>query len=176
MLQTNPPSRLDAVEAWRLLITALSFFVAAFAFFQKVLWDKKHYAMEIVKEWDEQTAAHREAIECRFPALQQKNSTAEFSEAVAIKVYEAHEGDDLRLRQHIVSLLNHLEFISVAYKSKAANRDIIERTLTNPLIKWNGALAAYIKIDTQRSGRPSWTPYEELAEYLGKKRVKASVA
>jgi hypothetical protein len=127
--------------------------------YQKVVWDRKHYAAEIVRTWDANTRNLRRHIQSTFPGIHRGTNQVPIPLTVAERVYRAESDQDKESFQSLVSLLNHLEFVAIAYSRGVANRRVIDEALGRTLAQWFRGLDPFIAVYTKRAGRNPWEPF-----------------
>ena len=130
-------------------------------------WNKKHFAVELMEKWNHSTRRHRELIEDKFPQIYDSNRLMENPPCIAIEVARdiyacTPFGDDWRLRFSLHELLNHLEYISVSYTRGVADKEIVEGSFKNILIKWHRILNPFIQVVEEKWGFNPWQPYSDL--------------
>jgi hypothetical protein len=160
-------------QPWVNILSAASFLIAAFSFAQKVSWDRKHYALEILRNWDLATQGYRTAMGSAFPELYSQN--ARISKVIAERIYAGSSDQDKCIHQCLVSVLNHMTYIAVAYRSGATKRAIIEDHLGWTLVRWHDMLTPWLDLYNRDFPWHIWKVYEDLVEALKKKR-KLSLA
>jgi hypothetical protein len=73
-------------------------------------------------------------------------------EDVAKRVYIAESAEDKVTHQLLVSLLNHLEFVAIAYHRRAVRQSIILDALRGPPIRYYIGLEPFIRQYNEFSG------------------------
>jgi len=131
-------------------------------------WQRRQYAMEIFRGWNDNTADHAQAIENAFPHIRDVDRTTgkvnEITKEHAKRIYTCDFGDtkNWQLRFHIIELLNYLEFVAVAYSQGVADKQIILDSLKSPLIKWHDILKNFIETVSLCEGYEPWKPYIDV--------------
>jgi len=141
--------------------------------YYKFSLDKKHYALEMIREWNHQTAKDKIIVEKVVPGLYVKCSERLLGEklskiyaAASLKEEELTDGekkeDYLSAKESIVRLLNYFEFVSSAYLNKAVNKKIIRKSFSGTMLRYYCILNDYIKMEFDKTQRNPWQPYTEF--------------
>ena len=141
-------------------------------------WNRRHYATNLIVEWNNKTFSHRKAIEMIRPGLvdlDKKGDAVEITKKDAISIYTSvpNEKENLwELRFHFIELLNHFEAISVAYRNRVGDQRIIEESVRNALIRWHDILTNFIQVVNDHRGYDAWEPFTTLVNYWKRKSFK----
>ncbi len=138
----------------------------------QLLRERRLYAADVVKQWDEMTRGHKSEVEKHFPGLYSTTGAA-ISKDKARELYAAGNSDspNYHVRRAIVSLLNYFEFIGLACEWEIADRQVIDRSLRSPMKRWYDILKPFLAVYEQERGTCIWGPYENLvAEWEGRNR------
>jgi hypothetical protein len=170
MTQGKHGGRAEAIRAWLttvgLLISALSLAVAAYGIRENHEWNRRHFAAEMMREWNTSSSQHKVAIESAYPEFYQKEadelSRARMSPEEAKKVYTSTPKDSLRweTRNHCIALLNYFEYVTAAYEKNVADRNIIEDSFQPTILRWHHDLEEFISIMQKIRGYHPWPPLQ----------------
>jgi hypothetical protein len=143
-------------------------------------WNRRHCALQLGADWNENTAKHRRAIEDIFPGLIDKDTKAEYTTEItkelARKIYtskpEKIEGSTdsagipnyWKARFHLIELGNHMECISIAYINKVADQKMIEHSFKAPMIRWHKIMINFISEVQEHRGYSPWEPWDTVVQ------------
>ena len=140
------PDEVQLYLAWASVLgPVIPLIILIISLLQSSGWNKKKFAMDIVFDWNNKTAESKATIEKKFPKLFVGKITP-ISKAEANSLYKSKLADDIKVRQEIDKLLNHLEAIAVACNNKAVNEEIIRSIFKSILMKFYRGLETYIKL------------------------------
>lgn len=127
-------------------------------------WQRRQYAIGILRDWNDITADHAKAIEKAFPYIRDidriRGAINEITRDQAKEIYTCDPKHPYwELRFHIVELLNHLEFIVAAYSQNVADQEFVTEVFKRPLIKWYNILKNFLEIVEQCEGNQPWELY-----------------
>ena len=135
-------------------------------------WNRRHYALEIIRNWNDLTADHAKAIEEAFPHIRDIDKTTlkttELTKEKAKEIYTCSRDNKecWDLRFNIIELLNHLEFVISAYAEQVADREILLGSLRGPLCKWHDILKNFLDVVEQCEGYQPWKPFiDHIADW-----------
>jgi hypothetical protein len=142
---------------------------------------KKDAALQFLWIWDQQTGPHRQIIEDNISAL--GGSIDHMSAQLATQIWASgnavhFDGDHLHkmtdrekllydVKNSTMSLLNHLESISVAYAKDALDDEVVETSFKPVMIEWRHRLRPFTTIvDEAKSGRGqgTWQPFYDVVD------------
>jgi hypothetical protein len=128
-------------------------------------WQRRQYAIDIVRDWNKNTNGHSFAIEDAFPGIRDIDKTTgkvnEISKERAKKIYVSNpttDKADFELRFHIIQLLNYLEYVVTAYNSKVADEAVIVEAMKNPIVRWVIILNNFLDVVEMCEGYQPWGP------------------
>ncbi len=128
-------------------------------------WQRRQYALDLLRDWNANTNDHSQAIETAFPGIRDVDKTTgkvnEISKDRAKKIYisDPHkDSNDFLLRFHIIQLLNYLEFVVAAYNVNVADEEVILSTMKNPIIRWATILNNFLDVVEMCEGYQPWGP------------------
>ena len=139
-------------------------------------WNRRHYAVEIIRCWNDITADHAKAIEETFPHIRDidlsTGKTTEITKEKAREIYTCNpDNKNWAIRFHIIELLNHFEFVITAYSHQVADRGVILVGLRDPLSKWHDILKNFLEIVEQCEGYQPWQSFmDQIADWNAPKR------
>lgn len=135
---------------------------------------KVRFALDITGEWNDKTSDIRIGLDMiRAENVSRgRNQYAALEEKRAIDLYNSTPKDSLDyiLRGHIISVLNHFEYIARAFESGAADQEIIEESLypvmtrtyciLEPFVNANNSIASGV----MEKKVSSWPPLERVID------------
>ncbi len=133
-------------------------------------WQRREYALNLVKEWNENTSGHWQAIENKYPHLRDVDRTGgevtELTKQQAKDIYTCEPSDEecWKIRYHFIELLNYLEYVGMSYTQNVSDHKIIEACLKDAMIKYHDILINVIDVIDTCEGYLSWEPYIKLVE------------
>jgi hypothetical protein len=171
---------MNEIQFFGLFVSLISL---AFSIYKKFNLDKKHYALEMIREWNHQTAEDKIIIEKAVPGLYEKCSLRFLKErlgkiynASSLKKEELDEGekieDYLKVKESIIRLLNYFEFISSAYLNKAVDKKIIQNSFSGTMVRYYCVLNDYIRLEYEKTGRNPWLPYVKFIKMIANPKNK----
>ena len=131
-------------------------------------WYRRQYALDIMREWNDQALSHTTVIEQSFPGLfhvdTKVKNPVEMTKNDAVGIYTADPKNpkNLAIRTHISELLNYLEYVSTAYMHSVADKKIIETSFKQSLVNIEKILINYIEIVKERRGYQPWQSYLDV--------------
>jgi hypothetical protein len=127
-------------------------------------WNRRHYAAEIMKNWNEDVGKHKDAVLKAFPDFLDKTKRKPILREKAIEIYEATEKDKelFELRNHMVAMFNHLEYIASVYRNGVADRPMIKDAFDGVIKLWYNYFKTFIDISEERVGFRPWEPINNL--------------
>ncbi len=155
----------------------LSLISLALSIYYKFNLDKKHYALEMIREWNQQTAKDKIIIEKVVPGLYEKCSLRLLKEKLD-KIYNAATlkkeyledsesvEDYLSAKESMIRLLNYFEFISSAYLNNAVDKKIIQNSFSGTMVRYYCVLNDYIRLEYDKTNRNPWLPYVEFVKII----------
>jgi len=167
---------MEIISICILAVGAIGTLIAAFLVYRTLKsnhdWQRREYALNIVRDWNINTSAHWQALERVFPHLRDVDRTGgivtELTKQQAKEIYTCDPDDKMNwdLRYHVIELLNYLEFVSMVYIQKVADKEIIETCLKDAMIKYYDILKNVIDVVETCEGYLPWTPYSTLVGKL----------
>jgi hypothetical protein len=143
------------VSAWLILLTLKS----------NHDWQRRQYALDLLRDWNANTNDHSQAIEKAFPGIRDVDKTTgkvtEISKERAKKIYTSDpvkDENDFLLRFHIIQLLNYLEFVVASYNVNVADEEVIMSTMKNPIVRWATILNNFLDVVEMCEGYQPWGP------------------
>jgi len=133
-------------------------------------WNRRQYAMDMLKDWNANTAGHAKAIEDVFPHLRDVDRTGgqvtELTKQQSKHIYTCNPEDASlwNVRFHLVELLNYLEVIAIAYVEGVADEGMVHRCFRGPMMKWHDILTNFIQVVETCEG---YQPWEILQQVVG---------
>ena len=159
---------------WILAIGVIGALIGAFLVYRTLTsnhdWQRREYALNIIREWNSNTSERWQAIEEKFPHLRDVDRTGgkvtELTKQQAKDIYtcEPSNEESWKLRYHLVELLNYLEYVALSYSQNVSDQQIIEVCLKDAMIKYHDILKNVIEVVEICEGYLPWEPYTKLVE------------
>jgi hypothetical protein len=134
-------------------------------------WQRRQYALDILRDWNKNTNESGHAVEKAFPGIRDIDKTTgrvnEISKDRAKRIYISNpesDGEDFALRCHIIQLLNYLEYVVTAYNSNVADEEVVLSGLKTPIIRWVTILANFLDIVEMCEGFQPWAPLRQTVK------------
>lgn len=140
--------------------------------------NRRHYASEMMKDWNDNAGKHKDAILKEFPDLLDKKNTKPLSREKALAIYGAIYGNDAKdkelfeLRNHIIAMFNYFEYIASAYFNGVADQLMIEETFDGVIKLWYNYFKAFIDVAEEKVGFRPWQPINDLIIHWEAKKNK----
>ncbi len=94
--------------------------------------ERKQLAVQMLAEWNRNTADHRAAIDLAYPGQLDDTHPSQgggprLDEAEAKRLHDAgtQNPDDIQVRGHVMQLLNYCEYVAVAAQQGAADPQVV---------------------------------------------------
>jgi hypothetical protein len=165
--------KLETLRLWIqvgvLVVSAIALLHGAHGISKQRQWDRAHFAVEMINQWDVYSRDHKAAIEAAYPELI-KNEQVRRPEGL-ISYEEAHclyystpENDPLRweIRNHCISLLNYFEFVTAAWEEDIADHAVIEDSFKSPILRWHGNLQQFMYVMQDARQYEPWQPLQRV--------------
>lgn len=156
------------------VLTAFSILVVSWRLYIDSSWNRRLFATNMIKEWNDSVRKHIMIIEKKYPHIVHKNPSTNQLEPIPkldVKaIYETNASDPelWELRENIIELLNDLEFISIAWSRRVADRIIIYKSFKWQLVNWYKALKPFMEMTKSGRGEHPWSPFQEVVEHWNK--------
>jgi hypothetical protein len=151
------------------IVSTLSIIVAIMALRANHDWNRRHFASQMISNWNKQTKPFIDDIEMIEPGIidfGKDNRITQITQREAHAIYYSNVSDDSKewkLRTRFIHLLNELESIAAAYKNAVGDRQMIEESFRDIFVKWGFVLEHFINIyKEQRKNPKPWGPYHDL--------------
>jgi hypothetical protein len=152
-----------------LIVSAGALVFAAYGISQQRKWERKHFAVEMINEWNNQSSNHKAAIENAYPELFTNDgplsSRPRMTSEEAHLIYTSTEAKDKvrwETRNHCIALLNYFEFVASAWDKEIADREIIEDSFKSTILRWHHDLEEFmIEMKKTRQYEP-WPPLQSV--------------
>jgi len=165
---------METFSTWVIAIGAMGTLIGAFLVYRTLVsnhdWQRREYAMNILREWNNNTTEHWRVIEGVFPHLRDVDRTGgritELTKQQAKDIYTCEPSNNKywELRYHIVEMLNYLEYVGMSYSQNVADQYIIKCSLKEAMIKYHDILKNMIDVVEICEGYTPWEPYIKLVE------------
>lgn len=163
---------MEIVWTWIIAVGAIGTLIGAFLVYRTLKcnhdWQRREYAINLIRDWNIHTSKHWQVLEGVFPHLRDVDRTGgtvtEITKQQAKDIYTC-EPDNTRyweLRYHLVEMLNYLEYVSMSYEQKVADQEIVETSLKDIMIKYYDILKNLIDVVETCEGYLPWEPYTAL--------------
>ena len=187
-------SKLERIRVWLLapglLVSAGALVCAAYGINEQHKWYRRHFAVEMIREWNNHSNTHKAAIENAYPQLfreegpQQSRPRIDKEEARRIyfsikddgsgdptKTVSANgSGDPTKIvdskrwdtRNHCIALLNYFEFVASAWENQVADRKMIEDSFKKTILRWHHDLEEFMSVMRATRQYEPWLPLQRV--------------
>ena len=158
----------ESIKSIGIWIAAIGLLLNYFRLRANNSWKRKHFATNMIAEWNDRTAEHRKQIETLEPGLIDLNDKAEvkeISQQTAKDIYETQDQNskEWKLRFHFLEMMNYFEYVSSAYWNRIADKKIIEKSFMNIMLKYDKILTNFIdEYKKHRGYENPWGPYHDV--------------
>lgn len=163
----------QAMTAVGSVSTAVAVFLALLSFRNTHEWNRRHYTIEFLGNWNESTRQHFVALEKRFPeffAVPDFITNPDLMESWCLdrnqakELVEVKSADEIDLRGHIVELLNYFEGIASAYEQYVVDREAIEDSAMTVILDVCVYFQPFIEEMRKINRRDPWPPLSRVVE------------
>src|SRR5262249_35499118 len=142
------------------------------------IWKRQDLAIQLLRDWDEKTTAHRakiDRLQAKLEGIKVAARMPPIKKELADKLWQQQGYDDgnqeeearFQLRSELISLLNYFDSVAVAYNTQAANQQLIAYSLKDSLLRWQGRLRAFTNAAKEaEGGNEVWEAYDHLMTVL----------
>jgi len=162
----------EVVALGGLFVTAAGLVMGIYA---RLGLDKRQFALQMLSEWNRQTAGDRMKIEKAFPGLYERCIPLSDAEATAlangrwvpdpqrmVHASDSMSADGHDVREAVIRLLNYFEFVAAAVRQGAANSKIIRESFAGTMTRFYCLLGAFIEAERRLTSRNPWAPYSRF--------------
>ncbi len=167
---------LQVSQTLGILLVALSIYVSWRSFQEQQRsfhdqheWNRRQYTSELLGRFNAELKDHRAPIMQAFPGLYHQVSSAPPSHEECRKILKAQKGDfsvrgvdAFELRNHIVSVLNYFENVTLAWESQTGNQDTIKESLSLTILRWHDFFHNFILEANDEMGGDAWPPLNRV--------------
>ena len=169
----------EAIAASGLVMTALSLFLGAITLRETHDWNRRHYTVELMQNWNPQTRKHLAYLRQHFPdfmnvpdfiAKPESKSSWEMDREIAKAAVHSTptdaDADQLYLEtcDHLIALMNYLEDVSAAYEQHIVDRSAVEDSLGPVMVDTYVYFRPFIDEVRSVSRHEPWPPLKRVVE------------
>jgi hypothetical protein len=170
---------LQAATAVGSVATAVGIFLALISLRDTHEWNRRHFTIELLDNWNESAREHLSVLENQFPGffpvpdfitnpdlmtlwcLDQNMA----KQLVKVKSERQDPDDtDLIVRRHIVELLNYFEGIASAYEQYVVDRTAIEDSVGTVILDFWVYFQPFIEEMRKINRRDPWPPLSRVVD------------
>jgi len=138
--------------------------------FQRTSLDRKKYAIDMIKDWNEFISQYTNLI--------RSNYTGHYNNCKSIKIDEidkiltsSHSNPETQkkykeIKTAIYRLLNYFEYVSAAYNKKSVDQFIIRNSFSAAMLRFFIILKFFLIREFLNSGRNHWKPFTSHLEKI----------
>jgi hypothetical protein len=172
--------------------TAIAIFIAILTLRDSHEWNRRQYTIEFLRDWNESTREHFIELELQFPEFFEVpdyiNDPAMMESWCIDKnrsteIIKEKSEKNIKLRDHLIRLLNYFEGIASAYEQHVVDRDEIEDSAATVILDFWVYFQPFIEEMRRVNRRDPWPPLsrivdlwlnEELIQTRGRQAEEAS--
>lgn len=189
-------ARLEILRTWLtvggLVVSAIALASAAYGISQQHEWNRRQFAVEMMREWNNQSSLHKAAIEKAYPDLFRDEgplqSRPRISSTEARLIYFSTPDEDptkavnptgekptkdiqptkivdpmrWEIRNHCIALFNYFEFVAAAWENQVADRRMIEDSFKKTILRWHRDLEEFMILIKNTRGYEPWQPLQRV--------------
>ncbi|MDQ1638092.1 MAG: hypothetical protein QOF62_1431 [Pyrinomonadaceae bacterium] len=192
---TNRSNRiLESLRVWLtaggLIVSAVALVCAAYGINEQHTWNRRHFAVEMIREWNNQSSSHKAAIENAYPQLFRdegpQQSRPRISNDEARRIYFSTKDEEIKkkdedslkntsgdptktvdptrweTRNHCIALLNYFEFVASAWENQVADRKMVEDSFKKTILRWHHDLEEFMNVMKTTRGYEPWPPLQRV--------------
>jgi len=129
-------------------------------------WRRREFSLNLNSKWLEMKGKSAIEIEKEFPHIRytgMNNEKHELSREKAIEVYnEVNDRPTYELRNHIINLLNFMDFIAQAYFNGVADRQILDSSMKFSILSWYKSLEHFVEVVQEQENTRYWGKLQDL--------------
>lgn len=190
----DPTNKLERVRVWLLLagllVSAGALVCAAYGINQQHEWYRRHFAVEMIREWNNHSKTHKAAIENAYPQLfrdeGQREARPRIDKEEARRIYFSIKDDGTgdptktvstngsddptkivdsarwETRNHCIALLNYFEFVASAWENQVADRQMLEDSFKKTILRWHHDLEEFMTVMAKTRQYEPWPPLQRV--------------
>lgn len=176
---------LQIVSTLAIVFAAFAAWVAYQTYKSQHEWNRRHYSMELLRNYDRDGKPHSDVLLTHYSGLINSSKTAKLTKEQASALYFITQqpntdkpldhnlfgtdpdtaktrADFLKLRQHLVANLNYVEYVCKAYEAQVVDQQAIYEAFNGLFIRRHDFFEEFIKIAQEqqehRGNKLSWEP------------------
>lgn len=163
----------QAMTAVGSVSTAVGVFLALLSLRNTHEWNRRHYTIDFLGNWNESTRKHFVALEKQFPeffAVPDFITSPHLMESWCLdknqakQLVEVKSEHEIVLRGHLVELLNYFEGIASAYEQHVVDREAIEDSAGTVILDVCVYFQPFIEEMRKINRRDPWPPLSRVVE------------
>jgi Domain of unknown function (DUF4760) len=183
---SQPNARLEGLRMWLtaggLVVSAVALVCAAYGIHEQHQWNRRHFAVEMIREWNNQSSLHKAAIENAYPELFREEgpqqSRPRIPKEEARRIYFSTKDEEPKkngedpakivdpvrweTRNHCIALLNYFEFVAAAWENQVADRKMVEDSFKRTILRWHHDLEEFMNVMKSTRGYEPWPPLQRV--------------
>ena len=171
---------LAVIQTLGIVLAAASLVVALYGIRQQHEWNRREQALAIVSKFNTEMRPHKEAIFLAFPGINdaQNNQIPTQEECVTIikararAVKIVRNADAFDLRDHVLSVLNYFENLTIAWEYHIGDREIIEEATAPVILRWHKVFEPCMSEMNKEVGEEVWPSLQRVVTEWKGKRAK----
>ena len=156
-----------------LIVSLLGF---AWSLYERLKLEKKKLAIEMLKEWNNNTSADTEVLRSNYPGQYDKcvplaiNEVDKIIHPDKLSNHEMKKYIDIKVA--IIRLLNYFEYVSAAFNRGSVDKKIIRNSFSVTMLRYYIVLRNFMIMQFLVSKRNHWRPFTKHLKSLILKREK----
>jgi hypothetical protein len=136
-------------------------------------WNRRHYTVEFLSDWNERARTHLAELERKFPDFfavpdfinnPEEMKSWRMHHIEAKNVVAGGAGDKLEIRTHLIDLLNYFEGIASAYEQYVVDRLAVEDSVGTVIQDVYVYFQPFIEEMRQINRRDPWPPLSRVVD------------
>jgi hypothetical protein len=167
---------LQVCQTLGIILVALSIYVSWRSFQEQQRsfhdqheWNRRQFTSELLGRFNAELKDHRAPIMQAFPGLFNQDSSEPPSRDECRKILKAKKGqfsikgvDAFELRNHIVSVLNYFEDLTLAWESQTGDQATIKDSVSITILRWHDFFHNFILEVNDELGGDAWPPLNRV--------------
>ncbi len=177
----------QTVTAVGSVFTAVGVFLAFLALRNRHEWNRRHYTVEFLSDWNESARKHLVVLETQFPeffavpdfiANPDLINSWRLNQSHAEQIVKPESepdgslSDKPEIRRHLIALLNYFEGIAIAYELHVVDRTAVVDSVGTVILDVYVYFQPFIEEMRRINRRDPWPPLRRVVELWQKEAIR----